>query len=49
MRGVRSRIDSPGVLLIASISGIAGDAVAVVLGLVIFGVLLLLLEGIDRI
>jgi hypothetical protein len=37
------------VLQIASISGIAGDAVAVVLGLVIFGVLFLLLEGIDRI
>jgi hypothetical protein len=37
------------VLLIASITGIAGDAVAVVLGLVIFGLLFLLLEGIDRI
>jgi len=37
------------VLPIASISGIAGDAVAVVLGLLIFAVLLALLEGIDRI
>jgi len=37
------------VLPIASISGIAGDAAAVVLGLLIFAVLLALLEGIDRI
>jgi hypothetical protein len=35
--------------LIATISGVAGDLVAVVLGLLIFAVLFLLLEGIDRI
>jgi len=34
---------------IASISGIAGDGVAVVLGILIFAVLLVILEGIDRI
>jgi hypothetical protein len=34
---------------LASISGVAGDLVAVVLGVLIFGVLFLLLEGIDRI
>jgi hypothetical protein len=35
--------------LIALIAGIPGDAVAVILGLIGFGVLYLLLEGIDRI
>jgi hypothetical protein len=36
-------------LLIASLSGPVGDIVAVVLGLLMFAVLFLLLEGIDRI
>jgi hypothetical protein len=49
MRPARGRIDSSHVPLIAAISGVAGDLVAVVLGLVIFAVLLLVLEGIDRI
>jgi hypothetical protein len=31
------------------VSGVAGDVVAVVLGLLIFAVLFLVLEGIDRI
>jgi hypothetical protein len=35
--------------VIASIAGIPGDAVGIVLGLLVFGLLLLLLEGIDRI
>jgi hypothetical protein len=37
------------VAITALIAGIPGDALAVVLGLIAFGVLLLLLEGIDRI
>jgi hypothetical protein len=36
------------VLLIAT-SGITGDVVAVVIGIVMFALLILLLEGIDRI
>jgi hypothetical protein len=35
--------------VLSSISGVAGDVVAVVLGLLIFAVLFVLLEGIDRI
>jgi hypothetical protein len=35
--------------VIASIAGIPGDVVAVVLALLAFGLLLALLEGIDRI
>jgi hypothetical protein len=37
------------VLPSAAISGLTGDLVAVVLGLLIFAVLLVLLEAIDRI
>jgi hypothetical protein len=49
MRAVRRRAQDREVLQIASISGIAGDLLAVVLGLLIFAVLLAVLEGIDRI
>lgn len=49
MRPGRVRIDSRRVLVSAAISGLAGDVVAVVLGLLVFAVLLVVLEAIDRI
>ena len=49
MRPGRGRIDIGSVPTIASISGVGGDLLAVVIGVLLFGLLLLLLEGVDRI
>lgn len=45
----RAGADRVGVPVSALILGVPGDAIAVVLGLLMFGLLFLLLEGIDRI